>query len=114
MNLKAKILNTKSLRPQQEGQEAFNNKDEEVKKSAKNDRGAFVEMLAGKAEWAAPRCDRVVGHKILKFQENQPVCSCKGQRSEEPLNRVGGQARWMQHYHEGPTPGPEHPATHIC
>lgn len=73
------MLNTKSLRPQQEGQEAFNNKDEEVKKSAKNDRGAFVEMLAGKAEWAASRCERVVVQKIPKFQENQPVCSCKGQ-----------------------------------
>lgn len=78
------------------GPRGLYNESKEVKKSAKNDRGAFVEMLAGKAELAAPR----------KFRENQP-----GQRSEEPLNRVGRQARRVQHHHEGPSPELEYPAT---
>ncbi|KAJ8412732.1 hypothetical protein AAFF_G00116830 [Aldrovandia affinis] len=53
--LKAKVLNTKSLRLQKQVQEAYKTKDKEVKKSAKNDKRAFVEMLACNAEGAARR-----------------------------------------------------------
>ncbi|CAJ1081153.1 uncharacterized protein LOC106154262 [Xyrichtys novacula] len=64
--LKAKMLNTKSLRLQKQAQEAYENKDKEVRKSARSDKRAFVEMLACKAEWAAARGEMTVIYKITK------------------------------------------------
>ena len=46
-------MNTKSLKRQKQVQEAYKTKYKEVKKSARNDRRALVEMLACNTERGA-------------------------------------------------------------
>lgn len=70
--LKAKMLSTKSPRLQEQTQEAYKEKDRQVKKSARNDKRAFVEDLADKAECAAARGEMSTIYKI-----NQPVGPCQ-------------------------------------
>ncbi|KAL9958972.1 hypothetical protein ACROYT_G036051 [Oculina patagonica] len=64
--LKAKALSPKSLRVQQQVQKAYKMKDKEVKKSARNDKRAFAEELAGEAECAAARGEMNAVYKITK------------------------------------------------
>ncbi|XP_078024442.1 uncharacterized protein LOC144463575 [Epinephelus lanceolatus] len=64
--LKAKMLNTKSLRLQKQAQESYKIKDKEVKRSARNNKWAFVERLACKTEEAARKGDMVAVYKITK------------------------------------------------
>ena len=63
--LKIKMLSTKSARLQQV-QEAYKGKDKEVKKSARNDKRAYVEELAAEAESAAARGELSTVYKITK------------------------------------------------
>ena len=58
--LKTKMLSTKSTKLQQQG------KDKEVKKSARNDKRAYVEGLAAEAESAAARGELITVYKITK------------------------------------------------
>ena len=64
--LKIKMLSTKSARLQQQVQEAYKGKDKEVKKSARNDKRAYVEGLAAEAESAAARGELSTVYKITK------------------------------------------------
>ena len=64
--LKIKMLSTKSARLQQQVQEAYKGKDKEVKKSAMNDKRAYVEGLAAEAESAAARGELTTVYKITK------------------------------------------------
>ena len=64
--LKIKMLSTKSTRLQQQVQKAYKGKDEEVKKSARNDKRAYVEGLAAEAESAAARGELITVYKITK------------------------------------------------
>ncbi|KAJ8356898.1 hypothetical protein SKAU_G00196920 [Synaphobranchus kaupii] len=112
--LKVKILNTKSLRLQKQVQEAYKTKDKEVKKSAMNDKRAFVAMLACKAEGAARRGEMGAVYKITKqlcgknSSQSAPV---KDKDGNNLLTESEQAARWVQHFREVLNcPEPEHPA----
>lgn len=111
--LKAKMLNTKSVRLQKLAQDAYKDKDKdkEVKKSARNDKRTFVEMLACKAEWAAARGEMGVVYKITKqlcgkkTGQSAPV---KDKDGNNLLTKSEQAARWVQVLTR---PEPVHPAT---
>lgn len=48
--LKAKMLSMKSLRFQEQIQQAYKSKDKEVKRSAREDKRSFIEEMASEAE----------------------------------------------------------------
>lgn len=60
------MLCNRSPRLWKKVQKVDNNKDKEVKRSARNDRRSFVEELARKAECAAGRGEMCVVYKIAK------------------------------------------------
>jgi len=60
------MLSTKSARLQQQVQKAYEGKDKEVKKSARNDNKSYVEGLAAEVESAAARGEMSTVYKITK------------------------------------------------
>ena len=60
------MLSTKSARLQQQVPKAYNGKDNEVKKSARNDKRSYVEGLAAEAESTATRGEMSTDYKITK------------------------------------------------
>ena len=101
--LKAKILSTKSLRLREQAQEAYKIKDKEVKKSARNDKRAFAEELAGEAERAAARGEISTVYKITKqlcgknTSQSAPVKDKDGNNLTTERDQA---ARWVQHFRE--------------
>ena len=61
-----KKLSTKSATLQQQAQKAYKGKDNEVKKSARNDKRSYVEGLAAEAESSAARGEMSTVYKITK------------------------------------------------
>ncbi|KAJ8379197.1 hypothetical protein AAFF_G00223090 [Aldrovandia affinis] len=112
--LKAKILNNESLRLQKQVQEAYKTKDKEVKKSARNDKRAFVEMLACKAEGAARRGEMGVVYTINKHlcgKNTSQSAPIKDKDGNNLLTESEQAVRWVQHFREVLNcPEPEHPA----
>ena len=112
--LKAKMLNIKSPRLQKQAQDAYKTKDKEVKRSARNDKRAFVERLACRAEEAARKGELGAVYKITKqlcgknTSQSAPV---KDKDGNTLLTEREQAARWMQHFHDVLNcPDPENPA----
>ncbi|KAL9953192.1 hypothetical protein ACROYT_G040569 [Oculina patagonica] len=112
--LKAKALSTKSLRVQQQVQKAYKMKDKEVEKSARNDKRAFAEELAGEAERAAARGEMSAVYKITKrlcgknINQSAPV---KNNDNNNLTTEREQAARWVQHFGEVLNrPEPDDPA----
>ena len=101
--LKAKMLCTKSPRLLERIQEAYKEKDRQVKKSAKSDKRAFVEDMANKAEQAAAKGEMSTIYNITKklsgkyTNQSAFVKDKDGNilRTEEEQA-----ARWAQHFRE--------------
>ena len=65
-NIKLRIINTKSIRLQEQLKTAYTAKDKEVKRSAGRDRRTFVDNLAHEAEQAASHGVMSTVYKITK------------------------------------------------
>ena len=97
------MLCTKSPRLLERIQEAYKEKDRQVKKSAKRDKRAFVEDMADKAEQAAARGEMSTIYNITKklsgkyTSQSAPVKDKDGNilRTEQEQT-----ARWAQHFRE--------------
>ncbi len=112
--LKERLLNTKSPRLKEQVQTAYKNKDKEVKRSARNDKRAFIDELAGEAEQAAARGDLSAVYKITKR-----LCGSNKNHSAPVKDKDGNNitteheqaARWVEHFQEVLNrPHPEEPA----
>ena len=113
-SLKDKLLNTKSPRLQEQANAAYKSKDKEVKKSARNDKRAFVENMAGEAEQAAARGDMGTVYKITK-QLSGSYNNCSTPVKDKNGNTLSTEreqaARWVQHFKEVLNhPDPSEPA----
>ena len=64
--IKSKILNTKSKRIQECLQKEYSSKDKEIKRSARQDKRAYVDKLAEKAETAAQKGELSTVYRITK------------------------------------------------
>jgi len=75
--LKNKLLNTKSLRLQDQIQKAYKNKDKEVKRSARSDKRSYIEELAVEAEQVAVRGEMgilFIDFCVAKVKETTNIC----------------------------------------
>ena len=101
--LKIKMLSTKSAILQQQVQEAYKGKDKEVKKSAWNDKRAYVEGLAAEAESAAARGELSTVYKITKrlcgnyITHSAPV---KGKYGSTITTELEQADRWVEYFCE--------------
>ena len=64
--IKSKIINTKSKRIQERLQKEYSSKDKEIKRSARQDKRAYVDKLAEKAETAAQKSELSTVYRITK------------------------------------------------
>ena len=64
--IKSKILNTKSKGIQDHLQKEYSSKDKEIKRSARQDKRAYVDKLAEKAETAAQKGELSTVYRITK------------------------------------------------
>ena len=95
--IKAKMLCTKSPRLLERIQEAYREKDRQVKKSAKRDKKAFVEDMADRAEQAAARGEMSHIYNITKklsgkyTSQSAPVKDKDGNilRTEQEQSEMG-------------------------
>jgi len=100
--IKARVLNTKSPRLLERVQKEYRQKDKEVKRSARQDKRAYVEKLAEAAEVAARRKDFKTVYKISKKLSGRD-----GHQLDVPVkDRTGGiitgerekVERWREHF----------------
>ena len=101
--LKAKLLNTKSLRLQEQVKKAYTSKDKEVKRSARKDKRSFVEGLALEAEQAAARGELGTVYKITKQlcgRNNSQSAPIRCKNGTVITNEQEQATRWVQHFQE--------------
>lgn len=84
----------------QQVQEAYKEKDREVKKSAKSDRRAFIVDLADKAEHVASTGEMSMVYNITKKQADHPVSQSHVKDKDGSILRTEHEqtARWVQHF----------------
>ena len=109
-----KMLSTKSPWLQQKAQEAYRNKDKDVKKSARSDKRSFIEGLAEEAEHAARQGQSGTIYKITKHlcgkytNHSAPVKDKSGNSITTEREQA---ARWVEHFRDILNrPEPEEPA----
>lgn len=112
--LKKQLLNTKTTRLQNQVQADYRVKDKEVKKSARQDKRAFIDKMADEAEQAAARGELSIVYKITKqlcgSSNNQggPVKDKDGKTLTTAEEQA---ARWVQLFQDVLNqPEPDEPA----
>jgi len=99
--IRAQLLQSKSERLRARKEVEYTAKNKEVKKSARRDKRAFFDLLAGEAETAAARGDIAALHKItarLCGTRRTSPAVVKGLNGES-LTTEGEQAkRWFEHF----------------
>lgn len=100
---KDKLLSAKFPRLTQRAKAEYKIKDKEVKRSARRDKKAFVEELAGEAEMAAAKGELSTVYKITKQlsgQSNTYTKPVKDKQGELITTEREQAARWVQHFKE--------------
>ena len=115
-----KILNTKSKRMQEHLQKEYSSKDKEIKRSARQDKRAYVDKLAEKAETAAQKTELSTVYRITKqlCRHTKVAASIVKDKDGNALTTEQMQAkRWAEHFTEvlnteAPTITADPPAPH--
>ena len=97
------MLNAKQPRLQDQARLACKNKDHEVKKSARRDKRAFVEELAGEVELAASRGELSAVYKITKQlcgKNSNPNLPVKDKHNNNISTEREQTARWVEYIRE--------------
>ena len=101
--IKSKILNTKSKRMQERLQKEYSSKDKEIKRSARQDKRAYVDKLAEKAETAAQKSELSTVYRITKqlCRHTKVAASIVKDKDGNALTTEQMQAkRWAEHFTE--------------
>ena len=101
--IKSKILNTKSMRIQERLQKEYSSKDKEIKRSARQDKRAYVDKLAEKAETAAQKSELSTVYRITKqlCRHTKVAASIVKDKDGNALTTEQMQAkRWAEHFTE--------------
>ena len=103
--IKSKILNTKSERIQERLQKEYSSKDKEIKRSARQDKRAYVDKLAEKAETAAQKSELSTVYRITKqlCRHTKEAASIVKDKDGNALTTEQMQAkRWPENITEAP------------
>ena len=101
--IKSKILNTKSKRIQERLQKEYNSKDNEIKRSARQHKRAYVDKLAEKWETAAQKGELSTVYRITKqlYRHTKIAASIVKDKDGNALTTKQMQAkRWAEHFTE--------------
>ena len=110
--IKSKILNTKSKRIQERLQKEYSSKDKEMKRSARQDKRAYVDKLAEKAETVAQKSELSTVYRITKQLCRHTKVAASIDKDGNALTTEQMQAkRWAEHFNtEAPTNTADPPA----
>ena len=103
--IKSKILNTKSKRIQERLQKEYSSKDKEIKRSARQDKRAYIDKLPEKAETAAQKGELSTVYRITKqlCRHTKVAASIVKDKDGNALTTEQMQAkRWAEHFTEDP------------